>query len=465
MGGVARLARELGNEVSGSDQNVYPPMSTQLNDIGIELQEGYDPAHLHPEPDLVVIGNALSRGNAAVEHVLNENILFTSGPAWLHDNVLCDRHVLAVAGTHGKTSTSSALAWILEHAGLAPGFLIGGVPENFSCSARLGDSKYFVVEADEYDSAFFDKRSKFVHYQPSTLVLNNLEFDHADIFDNMADIRRQFHHLMRIVPGNGKMIVNGTDDEIRKVLDMGCWTPVEQFFASQVNPAHDTTHYSGHATGHDWLATPLTADCTAFEVHFAGNKSQPVNWPLIGRHNMANGLAAIATAHAVGVSMEKACTALQTFQPAKRRLEFVGEFNGVNIYEDFAHHPTAIRATLEALQAAKQKNGSGRIIAVLEPRSNTMKMGVHGDALGSSLKHADLVYFYQPGNLQWDAATLTDNGSNTIQVLDDTNTIIDNITRETRHGDVVVIMTNGDFEGLPRRLLERLSIENAQAVI
>ena len=456
MGGVARLARELGHEVSGSDHNVYPPMSTQLSDIGIELREGYEPAHLHPAPDLVVIGNALSRGNPAVESVLDTNIPFTSGPAWLHDNVLRDRHVLAVAGTHGKTSTSSALAWILEHAGLAPGFLIGGVPENFSCSAQLGDSQYFVVEADEYDSAFFDKRSKFVHYRPSTLVLNNLEFDHADIFDNMADIRRQFHHLMRIVPGNGKVIANGADDEIRKVLAMGCWTPVEQFFAGQANTVHDTEH--------DWLATPLTPDCTAFAVQFAGNTSQPVSWPLIGQHNMANGLAAIAAAHAAGVSMEKACTALETFQPAKRRLEFLGKFSGVNIYEDFAHHPTAIRATLEALQAAKRNNDSGRIIAVLEPRSNTMKMGVHCDALRSSLKHADLVYFYQPGNLQWDAATLTDNGSNTIQVLDDTSTIIDNIATQTQNDDVVVIMTNGDFEALPRRLLERLSGGDAKAV-
>ncbi len=283
MGGVARLARELGHQVSGTDQNVYPPMSTQLDGMGIELKQSYNPAHLQPTPDLIVIGNALSRGNPAVEYTLNHNIPYVSGPAWLHDHVLRDRHVLAVAGTHGKTSTASALAWILECADLAPGFLIGGVPENFSCSARLGESKFFIVEADEYDSAFFDKRSKFVHYYPSTLVLNNLEFDHADIFDGMADIRRQFHHLLRIVPGNGRIIANGADKEIHKVLAMGCWTPTEYIFTHEPeNPLESVSR--------DWLTKPLRPDCACFDVHLHGNYAATVNWSLIGRHNMSNGL-------------------------------------------------------------------------------------------------------------------------------------------------------------------------------
>ncbi len=454
MGGVARLARDLGHDVTGSDQNVYPPMSTLLNEMDVGILRGYDPAHLQPKPDLVVIGNALSRGNPAVEAVLNDNIPFTSGPAWLHDHMLGDRHVLAIAGTHGKTSTASALAWILEQAGLAPGFLIGGVPANFPCSARLGDSKYFVVEADEYDSAFFDKRSKFIHYRPSTLVINNLEFDHADIFENLAAIRQQFHHLMRIVPGNGKVIVNGADDEIQRTLELGCWTPLERFFAAKYKDVAPPGKCH-------WSASPHTSDYRRFNVQSVNNDESMVDWSLIGQHNMANGLAAIAAAHAVGVPLATACEALATFLPTKRRLEFLGDFNGIRIYEDFAHHPTAIRVTLEALRTS---NSHKRLIAAVEPRSNTMRMGVHTDQLEAALNYADLVYFYKAENLSWDAERMTNSGSSKIQVVGDIDSIIDSIATQAQTGDCVVIMSNGDFEGLPRRLVARLTEFASEAV-
>ncbi|MCW8949355.1 MAG: UDP-N-acetylmuramate:L-alanyl-gamma-D-glutamyl-meso-diaminopimelate ligase, partial [Sedimenticola sp.] len=336
MGGIALLARSLGHEVSGSDANVYPPMSTQLEAAGIELMEGYEAAHLKPAPDCVVVGNAMSRGNPAVEYMLDAGLTYTSGPQWLAENVLHDQWVLAVAGTHGKTSTASLLAWILEYAKMAPGFLIGGVPQNFGCSARMGDTPFFVVEADEYDTAFFDKRSKFVHYRPRTLIMNNLEFDHADIFDNLAMIQRQFHHLVRIVPSNGLIIAPEGEAAMNQVLEMGCWTPVERFSAL------------GDAT---WSAKPITADGSRFTLLFEQQPVGEVNWSLTGNHNVSNALAAIAAARHVGVPIDVSIEALSEFLNVKRRMELRGEVNGVKVYDDFAHHPTAIATTLNGLRA------------------------------------------------------------------------------------------------------------------
>ena len=361
MGSLAVLAKELGHRVTGSDANVYPPMSTQLQAQGIELIQGYDPAQLAPAPDLVVIGNALSRGNPAVEYVLNKGLPYVSGPQWLADHVLQGRWVLAVAGTHGKTSSASMLAWVLEHAGMSPGFLIGGVPQNFGISARLGGTPFFVVEADEYDSAFFDKRSKFVHYRPRTAILNNLEFDHADIFPDLAAIERQFHHLVRTIPGDGLIIHPTTEPALKRVIEMGCWTPVQ------------TTGEGGQ-----WQARLLSADGSRFEVSFAGKTAGVVDWQLTGQHNVANALAVLAAARHVGVVAELGIAALCSFINAKRRMEKVAEVNGVTIYDDFAHHPTAIATTLDGL---RKRIGSARLIAVIEPRSNSMKLGAHRDGL------------------------------------------------------------------------------------
>ncbi|MFV1973984.1 MAG: UDP-N-acetylmuramate:L-alanyl-gamma-D-glutamyl-meso-diaminopimelate ligase, partial [Thiohalobacterales bacterium] len=358
MGGIAQLARERGIEVSGSDANVYPPMSTQLLDSGIVLQEGYQSGHLEPVPDCVVVGNALSRGNPAVEHVLDTGLVYTSGPQWLAEHILADRWVIAVAGTHGKTSTASLLAWILEHAGLAPGFLIGGVPVNFGVSARLGSGPFFVVEADEYDTAFFDKRSKFVHYRPRTLVLNNLEYEHADIFPDLAAIQRQFHHLVRTVPGNGLIIENADDANLADMLATGCWTPRETFTVN------------GGSAG--WQASLVSADGSCFDVLFNDELQGRVEWEQLGLHNVQNALAAIAAARHAGVPAAQAIAALAEFRGIKRRLEVRGTVNGVTVYDDFAHHPTAIATTLAGL---RNRVGAARILLVLEPRSNTMRMG------------------------------------------------------------------------------------------
>lgn len=356
MGSLAVLAKELGHRVTGSDANVYPPMSTQLQAQGIELMQGYDPAHLEPAPDLVVIGNALSRGNPAVEHVLNKGLPYVSGPQWLADHVLQGRWVLAVAGTHGKTTTTSMLAWVLEHAGMSPGFLIGGVPQNFGVSARLGGTPFFVVEADEYDSAFFDKRSKFVHYRPRTAILNNLEFDHADIFPDLAAIERQFHHLVRTVPGEGLIIRPSAEKALERVLGMGCWTPVQ------------TTGEGGQ-----WQARLLAEDGSRFEVLFDGIVQGEVDWPLTGLHNVANALASLAAARHVGVMPSQGAAALSEFRNVKRRMEKVAEVRGVTLYDDFAHHPTAIATTLDGLR--KQVGADTQVIAIVEPRSNSMKLG------------------------------------------------------------------------------------------
>jgi UDP-N-acetylmuramate: L-alanyl-gamma-D-glutamyl-meso-diaminopimelate ligase len=439
MGGIALLARSMGHRVSGSDANVYPPMSTQLQQAGIELQEGYSPKHLQPPPDVVVVGNAMSRGNPVVEYMLDQGLPYTSGPQWLAEHILQGRWVLAVAGTHGKTSTASLLAWILEDAGLNPGFLIGGVPENFGVSARLGDTPFFVVEADEYDTAFFDKRSKFVHYRPQTLVLNNLEFDHADIFDDLEMIQRQFHHLVRTVPSTGLIISPLEDGNLLEVLDMGCWTPVESF-----SPDIEA----------GWHAVNSSADASAFDVICEGEKVGRVQWGLIGRHNLSNALAALAAARHAGVPPRVAIRALGRFKNVKRRMELRGEVGGVRVYDDFAHHPTAIRLTLEGL---RRQVGKTRIIAVLEPRSNTMKRGVLADRLADSLLQADRVLLYAPVDLSWDPETALSPLGGKAEVFEDTQAIVERIVETATPGDQVLIMSNGGFQAVHERLLKALA--------
>ncbi len=438
MGGIALLARSLGHEVSGSDANVYPPMSTQLEAAGIALMEGFEAAHLKPAPDCVVVGNAMSRDNPAVEYMLDAGLNYTSGPQWLAENVLHDQWVLAVAGTHGKTSTASLLAWILEYAKMAPGFLIGGVPQNFGCSARMGDTPFFVVEADEYDTAFFDKRSKFVHYRPRTLVLNNLEFDHADIFDDLAMIQRQFHHLVRTVPSNGLIIAPEGEAAMDEVLAMGCWTPVERF--STVGDAV-------------WSATPMTPDGSRFTLQYENKPVGEVNWSLTGNHSMSNALAAIAAARHVGVPIDVSITALSEFRNVKRRMELRGEVNGVRVYDDFAHHPTAITTTLNGLRA---QVGDARIFAVLEPRSNTMRMGVHASQLPESLSAANKVLVFSPESLKWNAAEVFAPLGERAQVYAETDAMIQSLVEETRPGDQVLIMSNGGFENIHQRLLDAI---------
>lgn len=430
MGGLAILARQLGHAVTGSDQNVYPPMSTQLQEHGIDLYSGYRPENLEPVPDLVVAGNAIARGNPEIEAVLNRGLPYISGPEWLHDFVLEDTGVLAVAGTHGKTTTSSMLAWILECAGLEPGFLIGGVPLNFGVSARLGKGRWFVVEADEYDTAFFDKRSKFVHYRPRTCILNNLEYDHADIFPDLAAIQRQFHHLVRTVPGNGLLIVPAWERALQEVLAMGCWTPVE------------TT--AGEGQDALWNYRMLKADGSRFEVLRAGQPCGQVQWELSGRHNVQNALAAIAAAHHAGVEPARSTTALGSFRSVKRRLEVRARVQGITLYDDFAHHPTAIATTLEGLRA---RVGQERIIAILEPRSNTMRMGVHAATLANSLHSADRVFLYQAEDLGWDVRQAT-RGAGNIEIRASLDAIVEELAATARPGDHLVFMSNGGFGGI-----------------
>ena len=437
MGGLALLARALGHRVTGSDANVYPPMSTQLEQAGIPLTEGWHPAQLDPAPDQVVIGNALSRGNAAVEHVLDRGLRYSSGAQWLAEEVLQGRWVLAVAGTHGKTTTASMLAWILEHAGLAPGFLIGGVPVDFGVSARLGGGPFFVVEADEYDTAFFDKRSKFVHYRPRTLVMNNLEFDHADIFADLAQIQRQFHHLVRTVPGTG-LIVAPHEAALDEVLAMGCWTPVER-----VGEGGEST----------WHAEPSSDDCSAFRVLCDGRPVGEVRWAHTGRHNVANALAALAAARHAGVPPAAGVAALCAFRGVKRRMELRGEARGVRVYDDFAHHPTAIRTTLDGL---RKKVGAARIVAVLEPRSNTMRLGVHKNDLPDAFAAADEVRVHAPANLGWDASAVFARMGERAHVHARTGDIVDALVAVLRPGDHVLVMSNGGFENLHQRLLDAL---------
>ncbi len=447
MAGAALLARQMGHEVSGSDSNVYPPMSTQLEAEGIELCEGYEATHLMPEPDLVVVGNALSRGNPAVEYLLERGIPYTSGPQFLSDYLLQEFWVLAVAGTHGKTTTASMLAWILEYAGLDPSFLIGGIPNNFGLSARLGETPFFIIEADEYDTAFFDKRSKFVHYRPRTVVLNNLEFDHADIFPDLDAIKRQFHHLLRTVPGNGLVIAPLDDSNVIDVISQGCWTPLEYFDSSSSVISEQKI----------WNARNISAAAEEFEVYWGDGYIGSVNWSLIGRHNLHNALAALAAARHVGVIPADAVTALNEFEGVKRRLEIKGVARDITIYDDFAHHPTAITLTLEGL---RHKVGSERIIAVVEPRSNTMRMGVHRAALAPSLKKADEVIFYQPpqqdSEQTWDLQDVTTTLGEHAQCFSDIDSIIHYLASHAHAGDHILIMSNGGFGGIHQRLLQTL---------
>ncbi len=439
MGGIAAIAKSLGHQVTGSDANVYPPMSTQLEELGISLTQGYDPAQLEPAPDLVIIGNAMSRGNPCVEYVLNRNIPYTSGPQWLAETVLRDRWVLAVSGTHGKTTTTTMLAWILEFAGLKPGFLIGGIPQNFEVSARLGDAPFFVIEADEYDTAFFDKRSKFVHYRPRTLILNNLEFDHADIFPDLAAIQRQFHHLLRMVPGNGLVLSQANVPAVQQVLDMGCWSEQQQ-------------------SGTDWQVRLLQADGSAFEVSFRGEVKGTVRWALCGQHSVDNGLMALAAAQHAGVPLAVAIEALNQFVAPKRRLELKGVVNDISVYDDFAHHPTAIETTLAGLRA---RVGQKRILAVLEPRSNTMRMGVHKDALPASLQKADQVFLFEPANSGWSLGALAEQISSQCAVPatveQDITTLVQRIVACAQPGDSILVMSNGGFGGIHDKLLQALA--------
>lgn len=439
MGGAAVLARQLGHKVTGSDANVYPPMSTLLESQGIEIIEGFDPSQLEPRPDLVVIGNAMSRGNPCVEYVLDNNLRYTSGPQWLQEFLLHDRWVLAVSGTHGKTTTSSMLAWILEDCGYAPGFLVGGVLGNFGISARLGESMFFVVEADEYDSAFFDKRSKFVHYHPRTLVMNNLEFDHADIFDDLEAIKRQFHHLVRTVPSNGRIFSPKQDIAIQDVLSRGCWSETES---------------SGELG--DWDAKKLVRDGSKFEVYFQGECVGTVDWDLVGDHNVNNALMAIAAARHVGVTPDLGCESLAKFINTKRRLEFKGEVAGVSVYDDFAHHPTAIELTLGGL---RNKVDTKKIIAVLEPRSATMKRGVHKETLADSLKQADSTYLFQPDNIDWSVQDVADACHQPAHVSDDMDAFVAKIVSEAQAGDQILVMSNGGFGGIHQKLLDALALK------
>jgi len=484
MGGIAVLAKSAGHKVTGCDANVYPPMSTQLEAQGIALIEGFDPSQTKLNPDIYVIGNVVSRGNPLMEEILNQGLPYISGPQWLAENVLQGKWVLAVAGTHGKTTTSSMLAWILEYAGLAPGFLIGGVPENFSVSARLpqispkdsnfnknldlgcntrrvehssqdSTSKYsevasttqrssapkddfcspfFVIEADEYDTAFFDKRSKFVHYRPRTAVLNNLEFDHADIFEDLPAIEKQFHHLVRTVPQQGLVVANGKEASLQRVIDKGCWTPVERF-----------------GTDTDWQAINAQGD-GSFDVVYQGKTQGRVAWELLGEHNRMNALASIAAARHAGVAIKVSIDALSAFKNVKRRMEVRGVVNGVTVYDDFAHHPTAIETTVAGLRA---KVGKARILAVLEPRSNTMKLGVMKNALPASLKDADLVFCYQ-ANLGWNAADALAPMGAIAQVHDDLSQLIAAIAKVAQAGDHVLVMSNGGFGGIHQKLLDAL---------
>ena len=440
MGSLALLARDLGHKVTGSDANVYPPMSTQLENAGITLMQGYDRSHLQPHPDLVIVGNAMKRGIDAIEYMLNEGLPYISGPQFLADHVLQGKHVLGVAGTHGKTTTTTMLAWVLDQAGLNPGFLIGGVPLGFSESARLGGGKYFCVEADEYDSAFFDKRSKFVHYHPKTAILNNLEFDHADIFDDLAAIQKQFHHLVRTIPSEGRIITPITESNIDEVLQMGCWTPVVR------------TSLEANAKA-VLSAEQLSADGSHFKVLENGVVKGIVTWNMTGQHSVANALATIAAAEHVGVSIETACEALSNFGGVKRRMELLGTVRGIEVYDDFAHHPTAIETTLDG---ARKRLAERKLWAIIEPRSNTMRMGSHKDGLAHSARLADEVIWYQPEGLDWDLQPVIEAASNKAVVARSLEDIIQTVVSQAGEGDAVVIMSNGGFGGLHQKLIAAL---------
>lgn len=444
MGGIAAIARESGHKVTGCDQDVYPPMSTQLESQGIELIAGYSPEQIQLQPDIFVIGNVITRGHPLMEEILNRNLPYISGPQWLSENILRNRWVLTVAGTHGKTTTSSMLAWILDYAGLNPGFLIGGIPENFGISARIGNfplpvhdsnlnpadtSPFFVIEADEYDTAFFDKRSKFVHYHPRTAILNNLEFDHADIFPDLSAIERQFHHFVRIIPNNGLIVTNGNDKNLKRVLQQGCWTPIEAF------GLETGWHSKSQANGD-------------MDIFLDETYQGCLHWDLLGEHNRMNALAALIAARHAGVPIKTGIAALTQFRNVKRRMEKRGTINDITVYDDFAHHPTAIQTTLNGLRTHV---GKQRIIAILEPRSNTMKMGVWKDNLADSLLEADQVYCFTRDS-QWAKAAMDSLGEKA-RCYDDLNQLVQNISVITKPGDHILVMSNGGFGGIHEKIL------------
>lgn len=440
MAGIATLAQQAGHEISGSDQHVYPPMSTQLESQGITLLEGYDPSHIDPSVDYVIVGNIIRRGNPLMEYVLEHNIPYISGPQWLAEHLLKNRWVLAVSGTHGKTTTTSMLTWLLESAGLKPGFLIGGIPQNFGVSARIGLDPFFVIEADEYDSAFFDKRSKFIHYRPKTLILNNLEFDHADIFPDLAAIKQQFHYLIRTVPGNGCIIHHAEDSNLADLLLKGCWTPLVTF---------------GGKTG-QWQARLIKEDGSCFEVLHNQIPVGRVNWDLVGRHNVENALAALAAALHAGVATKHSIEALSTFQNVKRRLEIKGQVQGVTIYDDFAHHPTAIATTLAGLRAKVGKEA--RMIAVLEFGSYTMRTGVHKDTIKDSLADADIVVCKRP-LVDWDLAAILSSFKQPTFLFDHVDSLVETLASQLKSGDHVIIMSNSGFDGIHQKLFRYMREE------
>ena len=437
MGGVAALARAAGHRVTGCDLNVYPPMSTQLKDLGIDIHEGVDADQLAIDPDSVVVGNVMSRGVDVVEAMLNKDCRYTSGPQWLAENVLHDRHVLAVAGTHGKTTTASMLAWILEDAGLEPGFLIGGIPANFGTSARFGGSRYFVVEADEYDTAFFDKRAKFVHYRPRTLILNNLEFDHADIYKDMDAIHWQFHQLLRMVPGDGQIIVNGHDENLKRLIEMGCWTPVQTF---------------GTDDNNDWVGRFGDKIERHIGMRNPSGSAAETRWRMGGVYNLENALAAVAAAASVGVPFDRAVDALSRFGGVKRRMERTATVANIAIYDDFAHHPTAIRKTIAS---AQHRYPGHRVIVAIEPRSNTMKLGVHNDALAESLEDADLIWMFRPEGMSDGFDASLELLGQKLKLHKDYDELVSDMSKKLKSGDQVIFMSNGGF-GSARQTLTAL---------
>lgn len=442
MGGIAQLAAAMGYRVSGSDANVYPPMSTQLASAGISIIEGYAPEQLDPAPDVVVVGNVMSRGNPAVEAMLDKGLPYISGPQWLGEQFLRDKWVLAVSGTHGKTTTTSMLAWLLEHAGMNPGFLVGGVPLNFGCSARAGGSDFFVIEADEYDTAFFDKRSKFLHYRPRTLVIGNLEFDHADIFPDLAAIERQFHHLVRCIPASGLIIRPQQHMAIDRVIAAGCWTPVQTL----------SINTKQHA---DWQVTALSAVGERFLLQDPAGHIEEIEWQMLGEHNLANASAAAAAAHHVGLPLSVIASGLRSFKGVKRRLELRGEPKGIAVFDDFAHHPTAISYTLDTM--AKRLNRRGRVIAVIESRSNSMRAGIHANLLPTATQKADYVFWYQPPGQSGKLAEIVAHSLAPASLHDDLTQLADAVAAMAVSGDSVVIMSNGGFGGFHDILLDRLA--------
>lgn len=448
MGGVAALAREAGHQVSGCDTGVYPPMSTQLEALGITLQDGYIAENAGLAADAVIIGNVVSRGNPAVEAVLDHQAPYTSGPQWLAEHVLRGRHVLAVAGTHGKTSTSTMLAWVLEYAGLKPGFLIGGVPQNFGVSARLGEGAPFVVEADEYDTAFFDKRSKFVHYRPQTVILNNLEYDHADIFPDLAAIQWQFNVLLRTVPSNGRVVTNAADKNLDDTLARGCWSEIQTF--------------SSMGSEADWQAKLITADGSEFEVFHLGVSQGIVRWEMLGDHNINNALAAISAAEHAGVEAPTAIAALARFKGIKRRMEVVGTQAGRTVYDDFAHHPTAYATTVNGLRA---KIGKQRLVAIVEPRSNSMKLGVHRDGFADGLQAADRVFALKPEGLEWSLQETLAPLGDKLTICDTLEELLSLIIADSKYGDHLLVMSNGGFGGIHHKLLAAVQAEAESATV